>query len=281
MNKNSLLKKLFFTSLLAFSFAATAQTRTDNLVKDAADLYKAQNYGGVLRLLENEDSSDYRVNYLRIIAKYELLKDYREVIENAKNEAQEYIRKFGNKNGKYTSDVRTIANNLDLNQPQQQVALAESQPTLSDHEFPPISFADDFPDFYRYNAKLIRIGSPDYSLANNPKELSEIMSDYQKNYGENFFKGVANFSYYYEIGYADPSKRRKRLMLDMRSGKVYDVPEAGSNCNYYDAEKKEFDLKSNTYIVSNCIGDNERQAVYLWNERDKKFDLIENRLIKD
>ena len=70
-------------------------------------------------------------------------------------------------------------------------------------------------------------------------------------------------------------------MLDMRSGKVYDVPEAGSNCNYYDAEKKEFDFKSNTYIVSNCIGDNERQAVYLWNERDKKFDLIENRLIKD
>ena len=45
--------------------------------------------------------------------------------------------------------------------------------------------------------------------------------------------------------------------------------------------EKEFDFKSNTYIVSNCVGDNERQAIYLWNERDKKFDLIENRLITD
>lgn len=279
MNRSSLLKKIFLSNLLIFSVAVMAQTRTDNLVKDAADLYKTQNYGGVLRLLENEDSSDYRVNYLRIIAKYELLKDYRVVIENAKNEAQEYIRRFGNKNGKYTSDVKTIANNLDLNQPVQQVVVNESQSTVSEHEFPPISFANDFPDFYRYNSKLIRIGSPDYSLADDPKELSQLMSDYQKNYGENFFKGKANFSYYYEIGYADPSKRGKRLMLDMRSGKVYDIPEAGSNCNYYDPEKKEFDFKSNTYIISNCIGDSERQATYIWNESDKKFDLIENKLV--
>lgn len=281
MKNNSVVRKLFVGFLLAFSVLLTAQTRTDNLVKDAADLYRAQNYGGVLRLLENEDATDYRVNYLQIIAKYELLKDYREIIEDAKNEAQEYIRKFGNKNVKYTSDVKTIANNLDLTLPVQPLAMNETPQTTNENIFPPITFANDFPDFYRYNAKLIRIGSPDYSLAENPKELSELLNDYQKKYYENFFKGTANFCYYYEIAYVNPSKKGKRLMLDKRSGEVYDVPEAGSNCDYYDSEIKEFDFKSNTYIIKNCIEGNEFKVTYLWNESNKEFELIENKRISN
>lgn len=274
-------KKLILGGMLLFSACAIAQTRTDNLVKDAADLYRAQNYSGVLRLLENEDSTDYRINYLQIIAKYELLKDYRSVIENARAEAQDYVRRFGSKNSKYTADIKNIASNLDFGAP---VATVESAKTVAveEEKFPPITFATDYPDFQKFNHKLIQIGSPDYSLAENPKELSEKMNAYFQRYGENFFKGKANFCLYYEIGYENVSKKGKRLMLDMRTGKVYDVPDAGNRCTDYDSDEKEFDNDSNYYIVKSCEGgQDEYELTYAWSEDSKKFNLVEKKLINE
>lgn len=280
---NQMAKKIFVSLSVLISAYTLSQTRIDNVVKDAADLYKAENYTGVLRMLENEESNDYRIEYLRIIAKYELLKDYRQVINSAKSEAEIYIQKNGSKNSKYTSNVKDIVQNLDFSAAPESFYDQEQETTTTFLDskilFPAITFSDEFSEFKRWNNKLIRIGSPVYSLAENPKELSEIMNAYERKYSESFFKGKANFSFYYEIGYESPSKKGKRLMLDMRSGKVFDVPEAGNRCSNYDSEAAEFDFNSNFYTVKSCEGGtDEYQLGYLWSESNKRFELVEKEL---
>lgn len=283
--KNQIVKKIFVSLSFLVSAYSLSQTKIDNLVKDAADLYKAENFTGVLRMLENEDTDDYRIEYLRIISKYELLKDYRKALSSAKSEAENYVQKNGSKNSKYTSNVKDIVQKLDLGRKVESVYESEQETSSnllnSKIQFPPITFADDYPDFRRWNNKLIKIGSPDYSFSENPKQLSEIINSYQRKYNEDFFKGKANFCFYYEIAYDNPSKKGKRLMIDMRTGKVFDVPEAGNRCSNYESEETEFDFKSNFYTVKSCEGGtDEFQLSYLWSESNKRFELVGKKLLQ-
>ncbi|KPE53004.1 hypothetical protein [Chryseobacterium indologenes] len=113
------------------------------------------------------------------------------------------------------------------------------------------------------------------------KDFYDFRTRIRKAYAE----GTPDFaSYYITVIFGCGTSCIMGMMMDVRDGKIYDLPLGEETSCLFADDRAIFDLDSRLFIASICRESNEAENVYynafVWNEQKKVFEKVDEKDIK-
>jgi len=93
--------------------------------------------------------------------------------------------------------------------------------------------------------------------------------------------GKVGFASFYEmIIYGVGSGCSQGVMIDVRDGKVYSLPIDCPACEEGNEELCDFRKDSRLFINNYCLDNKKKTVFYVWDESQKKFNVVQNKTTK-